>query len=73
MIGSKSKWDAFSKSALEDGIEQKYLDGVDCPIGLNVGAETPAEIAIAVIGQLLARIKSQNPEEPSWRDLDSSI
>ena len=67
VIGSKSKWDAFSKSALEDGIEQKYLDEVDCPIGLNVGAETPAEIAIAVVGKLLARIKSQDPEESSWR------
>ena len=73
VIGSKSKWDAFSKSSLEDGIEQKYLDEVDCPIGLNVGAETPAEIAIAVIGQLIARKKSQNPEEPSWRELDSPI
>jgi len=68
VIGSKSKWKSFSESALEDGIEQKYLDEVDCPIGLNVGAETPAEIAIAVVGQLLARIKSQDPDEPSWRN-----
>jgi xanthine dehydrogenase accessory factor len=51
-----------------DGIEQQYLDQVDCPIGLNVGAETPAEIAVAVVGQLLARIKSQDPEEATWRD-----
>lgn len=68
VIGSKSKWEAFSKSALKVGIEQQYLDQVDCPIGLNVGAETPAEIAVAVVGQLLARIKSQDPEEATWRD-----
>jgi len=68
VIGSKSKWKSFSKSAIEIGIEQQFLDEVDCPIGLNVGAETPAEIAIAVVGQLLARIKSQDPDEPSWRD-----
>ena len=68
VIGSKSKWEAFSKSALKSGIEQQYLDQVDCPIGLNVGAETPAEIAVAVVGQLLARIKSQDPEEATWRD-----
>jgi len=68
VIGSKSKWKTFSESALKDGIDQKYLDEVDCPIGLNVGAETPAEIAIAVVGQLLARIKSQDPEESSWRE-----
>ena len=27
-----------------------------------------AEIAVAVVGQLLARIKSQDPEEATWRD-----
>jgi xanthine dehydrogenase accessory factor len=58
---------------LESGIEQQYLDQVDCPIGLNVGAETPAEIAVAVVGQLLARIKSQDPDEQTWRELDTSI
>ena len=73
VIGSKSKWEAFTKSALESGIEQQYLDQVDCPIGLNVGAETPAEIAVAVVGQLLARIKSQDPDEQTWRELNTSI
>ena len=68
VIGSKSKWNAFAKSTLVDGIEQQYLDQVDCPIGLNIGAETPTEIAVAVVGQLLARIKSQDPEEATWRD-----
>ena len=28
----------------------------------------PPQIAVAVVGQLLARIKSQDPEEATWRD-----
>ncbi len=68
MIGSRSTWQAFCKSTVEAGIEQAFLDDVDCPIGLNIGAESPAEIAVAVTAQLISRIKEQNPDDPSWRD-----
>ena len=67
VIGSKAKWKSFSEVALEDGIKQEYLDDVTCPIGLNIGAESPSEIAIAVTAQILARLKSQDPYEPNWR------
>jgi xanthine dehydrogenase accessory factor len=68
VIGSRSKWQVFCKSALATGIEQSQLDAVDCPIGLNIGAESPAEIAVAVTAHLIARNKSQDPESPSWRE-----
>ena len=54
VIGSKSKWNAFTKVALEAGISQEMLDQVKCPIGLDIGAESPEEIAIAVIAEILA-------------------
>ena len=57
VIGSKSKWKAFCKSATEVGIGQSQLDEVDCPIGLEIGAESPAEIAVAVAAHLISRIK----------------
>jgi xanthine/CO dehydrogenase XdhC/CoxF family maturation factor len=44
------------------------LDEVDCPIGLNIGAESPAEIAVAVTAQLISRIKEQDPDDPNWRN-----
>lgn len=60
VIGSKSKWKAFTKVALEAGIEQEKLDLVNCPIGLDIGAESPEEIAIAVIAEILAAHKGVN-------------
>ena len=60
MIGSKSKWKAFTKVALEFGIDQETLDGVNCPIGLAIGAESPEEIAIAVLAEILAAHKGIN-------------
>ena len=60
VIGSKSKWKAFTSVALEAGIGQEILDGVNCPIGLPVGAESPEEIAIAVLAEILAAHKGIN-------------
>ena len=57
VIGSKAKWNAFTKVALSSGIEQNRLDQVNCPIGLEIGAESPEEIAIAVLAEILAAHK----------------
>ena len=53
VIGSKSKWKAFSEKALASGISNELLDSVTCPIGLEIGAESPEEIAVAVIAQII--------------------
>ena len=68
VIGSRSKWQAFCKAAEAEGIDAALLDEVDCPIGLNIGAESPAEIAVAVTAQLISRIKEQDHESPNWRE-----
>tara|TARA_B100000287_G_scaffold301984_1_gene285054 strand:+ start:2985 stop:3836 length:852 start_codon:yes stop_codon:yes gene_type:complete len=67
VIGSKSKWLSFQKVALKEGIIQNHLDLVICPIGLNIGAQSPEEIAIAVCGEIIADIKKQDPSELNWR------
>jgi len=56
VIGSKSKWQAFSQMALDAGISQFKLDEVDCPIGLDIGAESPAEIAVAVVAAIVKKM-----------------
>ena len=67
-IGSRSKWQAFEKSALREGLSQEMLDTVICPIGVGIGAESPQEIAIAVLAQIIAEVKGVEPAGPSWRD-----
>ena len=67
VIGSKPKWQAFSAVARKAGISQQVLDEVDCPIGLAIGAESPAEIAVAVMGAVLARKKGLQPGAGNWR------
>ena len=67
-IGSRSKWQAFVKSAMDSGISQELLDTVICPIGVNIGAESPQEIAVAVLAQIIAEVKGVEPASASWRD-----
>ncbi|MAM36618.1 MAG: hypothetical protein CL988_05600 [Euryarchaeota archaeon] len=67
VIGSRSKWNSFCKSALAQEIKQDLLDSVVCPIGINIGAESPEEIAIAVTAQILSLSKGVSPEDKNWR------
>ena len=67
VIGSRSKWQSFCEAALEDGIDSNLLDEVICPIGLNIGAESPEEIAIAVTAQILSLAKGVSPSDDNWR------
>lgn len=68
VIGSKSKWQAFKQSCLNSGISEKTIADVNCPIGVNVGAETPDEIAIAVLAEIMASHKGIVISEPNWRE-----
>lgn len=53
VIGSKSKRAILRKDLLAGGILEARADKFYCPIGLPMGNNTPAEIAISVVGQLL--------------------
>ncbi|GAB1410579.1 XdhC/CoxI family protein [Desulfovibrionales bacterium] len=53
MIGSVSKRDAVYGSLLENGYTQADLERVFCPIGLAIGADTPEEIAISIVAEMI--------------------
>lgn len=58
MIGSRSKRKAIYTHLLEQGITQERLDKVHSPIGLSIGAQTPEEIAVSIVSELIqARVK----------------
>tara|TARA_B110000444_G_scaffold261558_1_gene315321 strand:+ start:24530 stop:25396 length:867 start_codon:yes stop_codon:yes gene_type:complete len=67
VIGSRSKWQEFEKQGLAIGIGQEMLDSVICPIGLNIGAQSPEEIAVAVLAQIMSNFKDIDPSKPNWR------
>ncbi|GCE05218.1 XdhC family protein [Dictyobacter aurantiacus] len=53
MIGSPSKVKRIFRELLEEGIERQRIEGVHAPIGLDLGAETPDEIALSIAAEIL--------------------
>ena len=54
MLGGRTKIRAIFQKLREAGIAEEALSAVHSPIGLDLGGETPEEIAIAVVGEILA-------------------
>jgi xanthine dehydrogenase accessory factor len=53
MIGSRRKRDAIYQALLTEGFTHEDLRRVHCPIGLEIGAETPEEIAVSIVAELI--------------------
>ncbi len=53
MIGSRRKRDLIYRSLLDEGFTMADLQRVHSPIGLSIGAETPAEIAVSIVAELI--------------------
>ncbi|MCL5290184.1 MAG: XdhC family aldehyde oxidoreductase maturation factor [Bacillota bacterium] len=53
MIGSKRKRDTIYRALREEGFTDNDLRRVYSPIGLEIAAETPEEIAVSIVGELI--------------------
>jgi xanthine dehydrogenase accessory factor len=53
MIGSKRKRESIYDNMLADGFKQSDIDRVFSPIGMDIGAETPEEIAISIAAEMV--------------------
>ena len=54
LIGSKAKVKRIFDALLDEGMAAESLQGVNAPIGLDIGAITPQEIAVSIIAELIA-------------------
>jgi len=53
MIGSHRKRDTIYQSLRDEGFTKADLDRVHCPIGLDIGGETPEEIAVSIVAEMI--------------------
>jgi xanthine dehydrogenase accessory factor len=54
MIGSKRKVISVYNELEKDGVPREKLERVNAPIGLEIGAITPEEIAVAIVAEMIA-------------------
>ena len=53
VIGSQRRWAIARKQLLENGVSQEKLSRVRSPIGLELNAETPEEIAVSILAEII--------------------
>lgn len=68
MIGSKRKVIQIFKALQEEGLAAHLFDRVHAPIGLDIGAITPEEIAVSITAELIAIRRRAEAKLPhmSW-------
>ena len=64
LIGSKAKVKRIFDVLLDEGMPVESLKGIHAPIGLDIGAITPQEIAVSILAELIA-VKHGKISEPS--------
>jgi xanthine dehydrogenase accessory factor len=59
MIGSRRKRDTIYSALQAEGVDPARIERVHCPIGAAIGAETPEEIAVSIVAEMIMQ-RSQN-------------
>jgi len=55
LLGSRRKRETLLKTLEDEGFAAEQLNRVITPVGVDIGAQTPEELAVSIIGQLIAR------------------
>lgn len=63
VIGSKRRWATTVKALKEKGVSEELLNKVHSPIGLELQAETPEEIAVSIMAEVLM-VKDKGTGKP---------
>jgi xanthine dehydrogenase accessory factor len=70
MIGSKRKVLGVMKELVKEGIPGERFDQIHAPMGLEIGAISPEEIAVSVVAEMIAVRRNATSD---WRTLSKSI
>lgn len=70
MIGSKRKTISVIHELEKEGMRRELFEKIFAPMGLEIGAESPEEIAIAVVAEMIA---VRRAPEGEWRSASKSI
>jgi xanthine dehydrogenase accessory factor len=72
VIGSRRRWTTTVKELKALGIDEDALKQIHSPIGLHLGAETPEEIAVSIMAEIIM-LRNQGSIEPARHLSESKI
>ncbi|MBS7620273.1 XdhC family protein, partial [Candidatus Bathyarchaeota archaeon] len=59
LLGSVNKANQHKKQLIGEGFSRETVESICAPIGLHIGAETPEEIAVSIVAELIKKRRSQ--------------
>ena len=71
MIGSKRKTIAIVHELEREGFARDAFDKIFAPMGLEIGAVTPEEIAVSVVAEMIAIRRA--PAGGEWKSVAKSV
>ena len=60
LLGSRRRGAAILERLREEGLTDEQLARIHVPVGLDIGAETTAEIALSIVAEMLAVMRGRN-------------
>lgn len=66
VIGSRRRWATAVKEMKENGVPESDLRRIHAPIGLELNAETPREIAVSIMAEIVSKIRGGTGETMKW-------
>jgi xanthine dehydrogenase accessory factor len=66
VIGSRRRWTVAVKELQELGVPEELIRRARAPIGLRIGAETPREIAVSILSEIVAFRQGMDGGSMQW-------
>lgn len=80
MIGSKRRVKGVMDQLISEGYSKEVLDKVNSPIGIEIGAVTPEEIAVSIIAEVIKyrrlsdkKTEGNKPIKVNWPEFDKEV
>lgn len=75
ILASRRRMSELTTQLAEDGIEKEWMEQIHSPVGLDIGAVTPEEIAIAILAQIIQtkRLSTDGKQRVTHSDIDMRV
>jgi len=67
-LGSRKTHQKRIDRFLEDGIDEQSIERINGPIGLPINAQTPGEIAISIMAEVISALRYQKKSIKELRE-----
>ncbi|TSC59557.1 MAG: xanthine and CO dehydrogenases maturation factor, partial [Candidatus Peregrinibacteria bacterium Greene0416_62] len=73
MIGSRRRVRNTKEQLILEGYDREVVEKLMAPIGLDIGAVTPDEIAFSIVAELIQQRRMGMSKKTNWPEFDLDV